>query len=63
MAAQSEIFHIQDGQFFVLARDSGAGHGQSSSLPVYHHIDIFDISSATDIKGFVYDCANLLRCH
>ncbi|KAH8796719.1 hypothetical protein BGZ57DRAFT_1012033 [Hyaloscypha finlandica] len=30
---------------------------------LYHHFDIFDISSATDIKGFVYDCANLLRCH
>lgn len=30
VAAQSEIFHIQDGQFFVLARDSGAGHGQFS---------------------------------
>jgi hypothetical protein len=28
VAAQSEIFDIQDGQFFVLARDSGAGHGQ-----------------------------------
>jgi hypothetical protein len=57
-AAQSEIFHIQDGQFFVLARDSGAGHGQSSSLSVYRHIDVFDIASATDIRGPAYDCAN-----
>lgn len=57
-AAQSEIFHIQDGQFFVLARDSGAGHGQDNSLSVYRHIDVFDIASATDIKGSTYDCTN-----
>jgi hypothetical protein len=57
-AAQSEIFHIQDGQFFVMARDSGAGYGQTSSLSVYRHIDIFDIASATDIKGSTYDCSN-----
>lgn len=31
VAAESEIFHIQDGTFFILSRDSGAGHGQSSS--------------------------------
>ena len=53
VAAQPEIFHIQDGQFFVLTRDSGAENGQSSSLSVYRHIDVFDIASATDIKGSV----------
>jgi hypothetical protein len=58
VAAQSEIFHIQDGQFFVMARDSGAGHGQTSSLSVYRHIDVSDIASATDIKGSTYDCSN-----
>jgi hypothetical protein len=58
VAAQSEIFHIQDGQFFLLSRDSGAGHGQSSSLSVYRHIDVFDIANATDIKGINYDCEN-----
>jgi hypothetical protein len=63
MAAQSEIFHIQDGQFFVPARDSGAGHVPSSSLSVYRHINVSDIASATDIKGSVYGCANLLHCH
>ncbi|KAI9847354.1 MAG: hypothetical protein M1837_002542 [Sclerophora amabilis] len=56
-AAQSEIFHIQNGQFFVLARDSDAGHGQSSSLSIYRHADVFDISSATDIKSTRYDTA------
>ena len=56
-AAQSEIFHIQDGQFFIMSRDSGAGHGQSVSTSVYRHIDVFDIATATDIKGNTYDCA------
>lgn len=54
-AAQSEIFHIQDGQFFILARDSGSGHGQPISTSIYRHIDVFDIASATDIKGGTYD--------
>jgi len=44
VAAQSEIFLIQDGQFFVMARDSGAGLGQTSSLSVYRQIDVFDIA-------------------
>lgn len=57
-AAQSEIFHITDEQFLVLARDSNFGHGQSNSLSVYRHADIFDISSATNIAGSTYDCAN-----
>lgn len=58
VAAQSEIFYIQDGQFFVLSRDSDAGHGAASNTSVYRHIDVFDISSATDIVGSIYDCAN-----
>lgn len=57
-ASQSEIFHLQDGQFLVLARDSNAGRGQKSSQSIYRFIDIFDISSATDIKGSTYDCAD-----
>ena len=58
VAAQSEIFHIQNGQFFVLARDSGSGHGASQTTSQYRHIDIFDINTATDIKGTKYDCSN-----
>jgi len=41
-----------------LARDSGAGHGQATSLSVYRHADVFDITNATNIKGNVNDCAN-----
>ncbi len=57
MAAQSAIFHIQKGQFFILARDSGAGRGQSSSTSIYRNADIFDIGPATDIKSPANDAA------
>jgi hypothetical protein len=56
-AAQSEIHYIGDSQFLVLARDSGSGHGQDSSLSIYRHVDVFDISNATNIKGSTYDAA------
>ncbi|KAK6071331.1 hypothetical protein SCUP515_07942 [Seiridium cupressi] len=56
VAAQSEIHALANGQFFVLSRDSGAGHGQDNSQSVYRQIDVFDISDATDIKGDAYDC-------
>ncbi|MCJ1363102.1 hypothetical protein MMC16_002208 [Acarospora aff. strigata] len=56
-AAQSEIFYIQDGHFFVLSRDSGAGYGQVDSLSLYRQIDVFDIKSATDIKSPANDAA------
>lgn len=56
VAAQSELHALPNGQFFVLARDSGFGHGQDESLSVYRHIDVFDISGATNIAGPTYDC-------
>lgn len=61
VAAQSEIHSLGNGQFLVLARDSGSGHGQSSSLSIYRHADIFDISSssgATDIMSAANDATN-----
>ncbi|KAL9086751.1 MAG: hypothetical protein Q9159_003970 [Coniocarpon cinnabarinum] len=57
-ALQSEIQYISDTQFLVLARDNNAGHGQDVSMSVYRHADVFDISSATNIAGPTYDCAN-----
>lgn len=53
VAAQSEILSLGKDQFLILARDSGAGHGQDSSTSLYRHADIFDISpstKATNIK-------------
>lgn len=60
MAKQSEIHSLPNGQFLVLARDSGGGHGQARSQSVYRHIDVFDISAATDAKAAEavdHDCA------
>lgn len=56
VASQSEVHALPNGQFLVLARDSGFGHGQDQSLSVYRHIDVFDVANATDIKGSEYDC-------
>jgi hypothetical protein len=58
VAGQSEIHYISDTQFLVLARDSGAGHGQDDSESKYRNADVFDISAATNIKGNVYDAFN-----
>jgi hypothetical protein len=55
VAGQSEIHFISETQFLILARDSGAGHGQDESESKYRNADIFDISKATDIKGKKYD--------
>lgn len=56
IAAQSEVHALPNGQFLVLSRDSGAGHGQDDSLSVYRQLDVFDVSNATDIKGAAHDC-------
>ncbi|KIW15925.1 hypothetical protein PV08_05975 [Exophiala spinifera] len=57
VAAQSEVHFISPTQFLVLARDSGAGHGQDSSSSVYRHVDVFDISNATNVANR-FDCAS-----
>lgn len=56
VAAQSEMHYISDTQFLLLARDKGAGRGQSSTQSIYRDIDVFDISQATDVKGNASDC-------
>ncbi|CAI4213537.1 unnamed protein product [Parascedosporium putredinis] len=54
-AAQSELYSLQNGQFLMLARDSSAGTGLAFSQSNYRHIDVFDVSAATDIAGTKYD--------
>ncbi|KIX06444.1 uncharacterized protein Z518_04420 [Rhinocladiella mackenziei CBS 650.93] len=56
VAAQSEVHYLSPTQFLVLARDSGAGHGQDDSESIYRYVDVFDIAKATNIKGDTYDC-------
>lgn len=51
VAAQSEIYALSKDQFFVLARDSGAGRGKDDTESLYRRVDVFDISSATDVKS------------
>jgi hypothetical protein len=55
VAAQSEIHYISDTQLMVLARDSSVGRGQEDPLSRYRHVDIVDISRATEIKGPKFD--------
>ena len=58
VAKQSEIHFISDTQFFVLARDNGRGEdGPDGPRSKYRHVDVFDISEATNIKGKKYDCS------
>ncbi|KAH0538365.1 hypothetical protein GP486_008781, partial [Trichoglossum hirsutum] len=56
-AAQSEILYLGNNQFLMLARDSGFGHGQkpSNTKSNYRHVDLIDISSATNLKSNAND--------
>ncbi|KAK5109105.1 hypothetical protein LTR62_007562 [Meristemomyces frigidus] len=56
VAHQSETHCIPATQFMILARDSGAGRGQTNTQSIYRHVDIFDTSNATNVKGAAADC-------
>ncbi|KAF5861596.1 hypothetical protein ETB97_012762 [Aspergillus alliaceus] len=52
VASQSEMHLLPTGDFLVLSRDSGFGHGQQESRSVYRQADIISISNATtDLRG------------
>ncbi|WP_395665262.1 esterase-like activity of phytase family protein [Methylocella sp.] len=55
VAAQSELFALNDHQFLVLARDSGVGYGAALPASTYRSVDLVDISGATNIAGSKYD--------
>jgi hypothetical protein len=55
VTAQSDIHYISDTQFLILPRDSGVGRGQSDPTSKYRHVDVIDITDATNIKGDTYD--------
>ncbi|HVY59501.1 MAG TPA: esterase-like activity of phytase family protein [Xanthobacteraceae bacterium] len=55
IAAQSELLALNDHQFLVLARDSGAGFALKTASSAYRRIDLIDISPATNIAGTAYD--------
>lgn len=58
VAAQSEMHFVSDTQFLFLPRDSNKGHGMDSTQSVYRHVDVFDISGATDVSGSSHDAFN-----
>ncbi len=58
-AAQSELFALNDHQFLVLARDSNGGFTDASPGSVYRHVDLIDISKATNIANTNYDKAGV----
>ncbi|RAQ44403.1 hypothetical protein AFGD_008091 [Aspergillus flavus] len=52
VASQSEMHMLPSGDFLVLSRDSGFGHGQDETRSVYRHADVVAIgNSTTDLKG------------
>ena len=55
IAAQSELFALNDHQFLVLARDSNGGYTDPSPGSVYRSVDLIDIKGATNIAGTAYD--------
>ncbi|KHN99057.1 outer membrane autotransporter [Metarhizium album ARSEF 1941] len=58
VAAQSEMHFVSDTQFLFLPRDSNHGRGLPSSESAYRHVDIFDLSNATDVEGPARDAFN-----
>jgi hypothetical protein len=55
VAAQSEIYALDDHRFLVIARDSGHGQSLKDSTSVYRSIDLFDTTGATNIAGTDFD--------
>ncbi|KAK0702362.1 esterase-like activity of phytase-domain-containing protein [Lasiosphaeris hirsuta] len=58
VAAQSEIHFVSDSQFLILPRDSSVGACTADPTSVYRHVDVIDISKATNVKGSLHDAFN-----
>ncbi|EPS26785.1 hypothetical protein PDE_01724 [Penicillium oxalicum 114-2] len=52
VASQSEIHQLPTGDFLVLSRDSGFGHGQDESRSVYRQADIFSVLNNRSVTDF-----------
>ena len=55
IAAQSEFLALNDHQFLVIARDSGAGFSLPISKSDYRRVDLIDIRGATNIANTDFD--------
>jgi hypothetical protein len=55
VAAQSELFALNDRQFLLIARDSGRGQGLGDPTSLYRSVDMIDLAGATNIAGTAFD--------
>jgi hypothetical protein len=55
IAAQSELYALDETHFLLLCRDGGAGYGTDAATSLYRRIEILDTSNATNIAGSSYD--------
>jgi hypothetical protein len=55
VAAQSELYALDETHFLLLCRDGGAGYGSGTATSRYRKIEILDTSNATNIAGSPYD--------
>ncbi len=55
IAAQSELYALDETHFLLLCRDGGAGYGTDAAASLYRRIEILDTSKATNIAGSSYD--------
>jgi hypothetical protein len=55
VAAQSELYALDETHSLLLCRDSGAGFGTDDATSRFRKIEILDTSNATNIAGSSYD--------
>jgi hypothetical protein len=55
VAAQSELYALDESRFLLLCRDSDNGYGTRGSTSRYRNIEILDTSKATNIANTKYD--------
>ncbi|KAJ2902965.1 outer membrane autotransporter protein [Zalerion maritima] len=61
VASQSEIHFVSETQFMILPRDSNAGRALEYNESKIRHVDIFDISDATNILGLYDDATDSIE--
>jgi hypothetical protein len=55
VAAQSELYALDETHFLLLCRDGNSGYGTGNATSRYRTIEILDTSKATNIANTRYD--------
>jgi hypothetical protein len=55
VAAQSELYALDETRFLLICRDTGNGYGHDGATSRYRKIEILDTSNATNIAGSKYN--------